>query len=337
HRNARDPVRARCGRPHHLYGQGADCGGGRAGSDAYRASFATPAAVPAALSGRLSREVTAMARNSRAILHSPTSKILGVLGAVARLQQASVSAIADDLGLTLPTAHRICAEIERVGLLQRVPGTRLWTVALPMVDIACNALAAAAGSATAHAILRRLTRDTGEMCSIGVEVGDEVVYIASAEPPNELTLFFRAGRRTPLYCTSGGRLFLSRLDDTAVRAYLAAATLTAHTRYTIQDPQRLAAEIARIRTRGFAMTNQEYVLHIVGAAVPIVTSNASFYGALSIAAPLVRMDAGRLRKTIPALQDAAAQLAQCWAPRQIAKGNASAPARKPARAAARYR
>jgi DNA-binding IclR family transcriptional regulator len=278
-----------------------------------------------------------MARNDKASLRSPTSKILGVLGTVARLQQASVSAIAEDLGLTLPTAHRICAEIERVGLLQRVPGTRLWTVALPMVDIASNALAAAAGSAAAHAILRRLTYDTGEMCSIGVEVGDEVVYIASAEPPNELTLFFRAGRRAPLYCTSSGRLFLSRLDNAAVRAYLAAAPLTTYTRYTIQDPQRLAAEIARIRTRGFAMTNQEYVLHIIGAAVPISGFNGTFYGALSIAAPLVRMDTARLRKTIPVLQDAAARLAQCWAPRQIGKGAACAPAREKARQAARYR
>jgi len=276
-----------------------------------------------------------MARNYKASLRSPTSKVLGVLAAVARLQQASVSAIAEDLGLTLPTAHRICAEIERVGLLQRVPGTRLWTVALPMVDIACDALAAAAGSATAHAILRRLTHDTGEMCSIGVEVGDEVVYIASAEPPNELTLLFRAGRRAPLYCTSSGRLFLSRLDDAGVRAYLAAARLTGHTRYTIQDPQRLAAEIARIRTRGFAMTNQEYVLHIVGAAVPISGSHGTFYGALSIAAPLVRMDAARLRRTIPALQHAAAQLAQCWSPRQIGKGSAAAPAREKRRQAAR--
>jgi IclR family transcriptional regulator, acetate operon repressor len=278
-----------------------------------------------------------MARNDKASLRSPTSKILGVLGTVARLQQASVSAIAEDLGLTLPTAHRICAEIERVGLLQRVPGTRMWTVALPMVDIASNALAAAAGSAAAHAILRRLTYDTGEMCSIGVEVGDEVVYIASAEPPNELTLFFRAGRCPPLYCTSSGRLFLSRLDDAAVRAYLAAALLTAYTRYTIQDPQRLAAEIARIRTRGFAMTNQEYVLHIIGAAVPLSGFNGTFYGALSIAAPLVRMDPARLRKTIPVLQDAAARLAQCWAPRQIGKGAAGAPAREKARQAARYR
>jgi DNA-binding IclR family transcriptional regulator len=278
-----------------------------------------------------------MARTTSASLRSPASKVLGVLGAVARLQQASVSAIAEDLGLTLPTAHRICAEIERLGLLQRVPGTRLWTVARPMVDVACNTLAAAAGSATANAILRRLTYDTGEMCSVGVEVGDEVVYIASAEPPHERTLFFRAGRRAPLYCTSSGRLFLSRLDDAAVRAYLAVAPITAYTPHTILDPRRLTAEIARTRTQGYAMTNQEYVLHIVGAAVPILGPKATFYGALSIAAPLVRTDLARLRKTIPLLQAAARRLAQCWAPRRVRKGATAAPAREMVRAAARSR
>ena len=210
-----------------------------------------------------------MAQRLKASLDSPTAKVMAVLGAVARLQQASVSAIAEDLGLALPTAHRICAELERLGHLQRVPGTRQWTVARPMIDLASNALAAGASAATPDAILRALTRETGEMCSFGVQVGDEVVYVASAEPPHEQTLYFRAGRRAPLFCTSSGRLFLGRLDDEAVRAYLAAAPLVPYTRFTIVDVRRLASEICRARARGYAMTNQEFVLHIVGAAVPV--------------------------------------------------------------------
>jgi DNA-binding IclR family transcriptional regulator len=46
-------------------------------------------------------------------LDSPAAKVLDVLGAVARLQSASVTAIAADLGLTLPTTHRVCAETAR--------------------------------------------------------------------------------------------------------------------------------------------------------------------------------------------------------------------------------
>ena len=273
-----------------------------------------------------------MAQRYKASLDLPTAKVLAVLGAVARLQSASVSAIAEDLGMPVPTAHRICAEIERLGLLQRVPGTRQWTVARPLVHLASNVIGAAAGSATADAILRELTRETGEMCSFGVQVGDEVVYIASAEPPDEPTLFFRAGRRAPLFCTSSGRLFLSQLDDEATRAYVAAARRVSYTRHTIIDPKRLVAEIARVRTRGYAMTNQEYVLHIVGAAVPVVSPSGTLYGALSIAAPSVRTDVPRLRKLIPILEDAAQRLAQCWCQRPPASGRHLRPARRPGNA-----
>ena len=90
--------------------------------------------------------------------------------------------------------YRICSELERLGHLQRVPGTRQWTVARPLVDLAANVLGAAASAAVTDAILRDLTHKVGEMCSFAVQVGDDVVYVASAEPPHEVTLSFRAGR-----------------------------------------------------------------------------------------------------------------------------------------------
>jgi DNA-binding IclR family transcriptional regulator len=153
-----------------------------------------------------------MAVYQKVALDSPAAKVLGVLGSVARLQSASVTAIAADLGLTLPITHRICAEIARLGLLQRLPGTRQWTVARPMINLARTTLAAAAGSATADAIPRALTRDTCEMCNFGVQVGDEVAYVASAEPRMS-SRYFSTGAPRAAFCTSNGRLFLSRVDD----------------------------------------------------------------------------------------------------------------------------
>ena len=53
-----------------------------------------------------------------------------MLDAVARLARAGVG-LAEQLGIPTPTAHRICSELERLGWLQRLPGTRKWTVARP--------------------------------------------------------------------------------------------------------------------------------------------------------------------------------------------------------------
>lgn len=251
-----------------------------------------------------------MAVTARSRPDSPSARILAVLAAAARLHAASLSTLAERLGLPVATTHRICREMERLGYLQRVPGTRLWTVAHRLVGLAADTLTAAAGSVTATAILRELTDRTGEMSSFAVQSGEEVLYVASVESPREVTLSFRAGRRAPLFCTSSGRLFLARLDDAALARYLSSVRRRAFTRYTVTDPRKLAAIVRQIRKQGFAVTSQEYVLHVVGAAVPVVAADGTFFGAVSIAAPAVRAGKDGMRRLVPALKTAAARLAQ---------------------------
>jgi DNA-binding IclR family transcriptional regulator len=246
-------------------------------------------------------------------LDSPAAKILAALATIARCKTVAVSTLAQELGVPPPTAHRICAELERLGYVQRVPGTRHWTVARPLVEVAANVIAAAAGDAVIDAILAGVTNKIGEMCSFAVHVGDEVVYVASSEAPHGVTLSFRAGRKAPLFCTSSGRLFLSSFDDAALESYLAAANLEAFTPFTITSRKGLADTIRRVRRQGYAVTIQEYVLHAVGAAVPVRTPDGRLYGALSIAAPDVRMNNKSLRGVVPLLLQAAERLARSLA------------------------
>lgn len=267
-----------------------------------------------------------MARKPKAKLDSPAAKVMAVLDCVARLRAPSLSAIAEQLDMPTPTAHRICRELERLGWLQRLPGSRMWTVSRALVDLSANVLAGAANSAAAQAILRALTREIGEMCSFAVQIDDEVVYIASAEPPQELTLSFRAGRKAPLFCTSSGRLFLARLDDVSLARYLEAAECPAFTRYTVTDPKKLLAIIRRVRAAGHAVTEQEYMLHVVGAGVPIIGPHDAFYGVLSVAAPDVRCSSKRLERLLPLLRRAAARLAEQLASQAAPRLEAHSPA-----------
>ncbi|HZI83814.1 MAG TPA: IclR family transcriptional regulator [Casimicrobiaceae bacterium] len=256
-------------------------------------------------------------------LDSPSARILAILAAVARLHAASVTVLAERLGLPVATAHRICSELERLGYLQRVPGTRLWTVAHRLVGLAADALSAAVGSLATNAILRELTEKVGEVSSFAVQSGEEVLYVASVESPHALTLSFRAGRRAPLFCTSSGRLFLARLDDQNVSRYLRAARRPSFTRHTVTDPRRLLSIVRGVRQQGYAVTSQEYVLHVVGAAVPVIGKDGTFFGAVSIAAPAVRTGKAQMRRLLPALKNAATRLAEALSPQ------APAPATSP--------
>ena len=245
-------------------------------------------------------------------LDSPAARLLGVLAAVARVRAASVSGLAERLRMPVATTHRMCSELERLGYLQRVPGTRLWTVAYRLVGLAADTLTAAAGSLAANTILRELTERIGEVSSFAVQDGEDVLYVASVESSHDLTLSFRAGRKAPLFCTSSGRLFLAQLDDQAVLDYLRSVRRPAFTRYTVRDPDKLLAVVRRVRKQGYAITHQEYVLHIVGAAVPVIGDDGTFFGALSVAAPDIRTGKARMREFLPALKNAAVRLAEAF-------------------------
>jgi DNA-binding IclR family transcriptional regulator len=245
-------------------------------------------------------------------LDSPAAKLLAALAAVAQARAVSGSDLAGWLGMPVATTHRTCSELERLGYLQRVPGTRLWTVAHRLVGLAADALAAAAGSLAADTVLRELTEKVGEVSSFAVQSGDDVLYVASVESPHALTLSFRAGRKAPLFCTSSGRLFLARLDDRAVLQYLRSTRRPAYTRHTVTDPTKLLAIIRRVRQQGYAITDQEYVLHIVGAAVPVIGRDGTFFGAVSIAAPDIRAGKARMREFLPALKRAAVRLVETF-------------------------
>lgn len=252
-------------------------------------------------------------RRSAAVLDSPSAKVLAVLDAVASRGIASMATIASDLSIPPPTIHRIAIELERLGYLQRELGSRQLTVSGPLVTLASNVLFAASGRVAAQAILRRLSESIGEMCSLGVHVGDEVVYIASVEPQQDLMFSFRAGRKAPLYCTSSGRLFLARLSDEELAAYLRVSSRKAFTRYTRTSAEQIMGDARRVRAQGFAISSQEYILHISGAAVPVMTQENKLVAALSVAALSVRASPQRLRQFIPKLQQAAAALAASFA------------------------
>jgi IclR family transcriptional regulator, acetate operon repressor len=250
-----------------------------------------------------------MVRRATASLDSPAAKVIAVLNAVAGRGTASVSSIATELAIPPPTIHRIANELERLGYLQREPGSRQLTVSEPLINLASSVLVAASSRAAVQVILRKCSETIGEMCSLGVQVGDEVVYVASAEPQQDLMLSFRAGRKAPLFCTSSGRLFLARLSDEELQRYLEGSRRKAYTRYTQTRADRIFADVRRAREQGFAMANQEYMLHIVGAAVPVTAAEGKLIAALSVAALNVRVSLQRLREFIPELQRAAGELA----------------------------
>lgn len=115
--------------------------------------------------------------------------------------------------------------------------------------------------------LQDLARDIGDDVYLGVRSGRRVVYADRILGTNRISLDIRLGEPLYLHSTATGKLFAAYDDKLAALAMtLAMPKLTSN---TITDAAELTQEYERIRTMGYAKSQEESSAGIVGYAFPI--------------------------------------------------------------------
>jgi DNA-binding IclR family transcriptional regulator len=108
------------------------------------------------------------------------------------------------------------------------------------------------------------------------------------------------GSRLPLHATGVGKVLLAHAPEEIQLSVL--ADLKRVTPYTIVQPGRLRAQLARIRQEGYAQTSEEMSLGACSVAVPVRDDRNDVVAALGIVVASLKRDRGRL---VAALQVAA--------------------------------
>lgn len=241
----------------------------------------------------------------------PLDRALAILDFVAGQRKPVTAAeIAQELGLPLPTAHRLVSNLEARQMVQRAPGTKRFGVGNRLVLLAGKTISSAFRSSRRHAVLSAVAAEIGEQCEIGIVRHNRVVYVDSIRVAPSQGLQFDPGTDAPLYCTSTGKLYLSTLPAKAAEKLVRSLPIQQHTPNTISDPDTLLAAVARCKKRGWARTNEEYVQGVVGCAVPIKAPDGTLIACLGVSVPNARVSFDGLEQFIPPLQEAAKLLAE---------------------------
>jgi DNA-binding IclR family transcriptional regulator len=242
-----------------------------------------------------------MAGNSSAPGTSVTSKVLAILNAFdERHRSLTLTDLAREAGIPVPTAHRLVGELVAGEALQRldngryVTGRLVWQAGLlapvqgPLRQIAEPFLhdVYAATLATVH---------------LAVRDGDEVLYLHRMQGRASVPIVSQAGSRLPMHSTGVGKVLLAHAPrDVQERV---CAGLTRITPYTITRPDVLKRQLNHIRRVGLAITSEEMSLGACSLAVPVVTaSDDAVAAAIGVVVPTLKRDRQRL---LGALQVAA--------------------------------
>lgn len=240
----------------------------------------------------------------------PLDRALAVLSAVAdAARPISLTEIATECELPVPTVHRLVAQLERRGLLNRAIGSKKLVVGRELVRLGMASLEGALRTDRPHHILATLANRLGEHCQIGRRFEDGIVYIDSATVQRTDGLYFEQGGRAPMHCTSTGKLFLAEMNDSDLDFWLAHADLKRMTPSTIVSPQALRTAVRKVRHEAWATSIEELVVGVVGCAVPIRSVSGRLIAGLGLSAPGARTPAEQLKKYRSVMQSAAAEIA----------------------------
>jgi len=238
-------------------------------------------------------------------------RVAGILQVLADARTALAPIeIADRLSLHKSTLHRLLAALEQLGYIRRHPGNGRYALGLKLFEFGSRAVAGLNLHDYGQPVVERLVTDTGETAHLCVMVDAHMVSIVIAEGTRTIRPPATVGRRTPMHCTSVGKAMLAHLPDRARDAVLDSCPLRAYTRRTLDTRAALLAELARIRTRGYAVDDEEIEdgLRCIGA--PVRNHSGAVIAAMSIAGPAFRLSRKRIPVLARIVMDGAARLSE---------------------------
>ena len=241
---------------------------------------------------------------------TPTMRLFALLELIASKDEfVSLQGLVDETGMPKPTLHRMLQQLEGAGLLFRQADGRHYGPGTRLRRLAENLLLNSTQHGARHAVLRHLVDEVGESCNITALSGNEVVYLDRVETPEPLRFYLRPGSRVPVHCSASGKMILSQLSPAQRRKLLAHAPLKQYTHRTITDLDALEAELRRARRNGFAMDDEEFLPGLICVAVLVPSETSRSNLAVAVQAPAMRLTAEKALRLLPALQRAAAAIA----------------------------
>jgi len=215
---------------------------------------------------------------------------------------ASLSDLAAACGLPAPTLHRLAATLTDRGYLRQAPDRR-YSLGSRLVPLGADAHALLGERALP--VLRGLAEQTGESANLAVLTQGRAEYVAQAPGRHTMRIFTEVGNRVALHCTGVGKALLAAIPAAQASRLITAAPLAARTPATITDPAALQAEIALIRTRGYALDEGEME---VGVRCVAVGMPGSAPMAVSVSGPAARMTDDLIASVVAALRAATTHL-----------------------------
>lgn len=229
---------------------------------------------------------------------------------VERGSRLTIDEVVQTTALPKSTAYRILANLQRHGLLARNPEDETFALGSTAVLIGATAIRGLDLPQKVRPYLEQLMEATGETAHLAILTQNHVIVVDKIDSPHPIRLVSSVGFRSPLHCTGVGKVLLAHLPERTTQHLLSAYEWRRYTPNTITDPARFAAELAEIRSQGYAVDWEEFNAGLRCVAAPLRDYTGEVIAAVSVSGPSSRIGTAQIDDLAQTVLDYSRRMSQ---------------------------
>lgn len=216
--------------------------------------------------------------------------------------ELNLAEISQLTGLHKSTLHSLLKTLQAQGYIEQTEANAPYRLGVKLLERGYLVQRSRDFIAVARPYLEELSEKTGQTVHLGVLDGKSGVYVDKVEGTRSIIVYSRIGRRMPIHTTAIGKVLLAFQSSAVIGRTLDGYEFESSTENTITRRDVYEAALAKVRSDGFAVDEQENVRGCRCAAVPIWGHDRKLVAAISISTVVENVSMDEFRSFIEQLK-----------------------------------
>jgi len=202
--------------------------------------------------------------------------------------------LSQKLGIPSSTAIRFLNSLIDFGYVKQEPETSRYYLTLKIASIGNKVYTRFSYQSVMKKYIHRISDILQESVSLSIEQDMNVVYIDAVDGPDHvLQTLQRIGKVAPMHSTGAGKVLLLNYDDRSLERFIDIKGLPKFTEKTLVTRMSFLKAMEKVRQDGFALDDEECEIGVKCIAFPIRDFTDKVVAAVSVSAPISRMNEQR--------------------------------------------
>ncbi len=208
------------------------------------------------------------------------------------------------------TAHRLLTTMAALRYVEFDPANNCWMIGVQAFALGSAFVQVRDLGRLGRPIMRSMMVEANEIVNIAVSDTEGVRYVGQVRPIDQRASTCQPGTHLPMHTTASGKVLLAHWKPTELDSFLQGRPLARRTYASIVEKSALVLQLDQIRSRGFAIDDQENSTGMRCVAAPVFDRNNRVRASLSISGSITRLPDQRLNTLGHSLAAAARRMSE---------------------------